>query len=1049
MVFGSGEAVLVTKKNIVGYAFLPGILPRLRQLVFSHMATLTFLVASTLYTFRLLPRTHPCFQPGNTKPVTLRGVMAEAASRLELNSKNIDQIIIFGAILCGIVMLGLYMVGLFFMVFFSTANAAGLFSLFQTTYPQKDIAFMMLDKVFGIPGLYQSEVSTNAAVYGAFPNAYHNATRQLFSFFSWGIFILAVIMFLFHVVQMVYTVTQTGKALDAVSDGDQGSHNFGWLPLRFLVALGLLIPVSYGLNSAQWITLYMAKWGSSLATNAWIQYNSMSGTNPIGESNENLVAAANLPDNTGVIKNLLLIKACQRVNNIAQNWLSSPDGDKGPYLINAFLVKGKDRLALLKYGGQPTSLISSIDQYNSTPSGIINGSASDAFATALNFAGLSDIHITIGYFDATAPDRFKEYEGGVLPVCGEIIIPVTSFTGEGIFAAEAYFYATFNIVANVTRQGKTLSNFEQNSDLAVIREYMRTSSLARLYMTDTAAGAGYTGNPDCPFDSDGDNYQSLNSDPGIYLGKCKDPVPSLYWQELINKNDYYTYAFDMAGISAYDFLAGTNYGPSYSPFHSIGSTSYDALGQANPFSMTVQVMKHGWGGAGLWYNKISERNGSLYSAVNNPPKVSKLPMVMNEISTERVKNDSKVGGKYCEKFNPRRAGTSEANTGAQNNQFSAEAASSYYALCNQLFHNENVVDPVVSNPTTYNNPVLGAMAGLFSQIKAFDLYRNNSVTPMVQLSAIGRLLIDKAILNLIVATGSSFAGGLAHMAGGGATGANALGHAGGAVAKAAIEFAVIGLTAGVVLHYVLPFLPFLYFFFAVGAWVKTIFEAMVGTPLWALAHLRSGGPGLPGDAAASGYFLILEIFLRPIVTVISLIAAFGCFSALAAGLNGIFALLVTNVMGGNIDTTNAFEMGSIRGLADQFFLTILYIIIVYMLATSCFKLIDLIPDNVMRWSGAGVSSFGKTDASERLVDMLQYQIPIAVQSQTRAFGRVITDTLYEPARKWGEGKELARKVAEKQAAEAKKAAPQRSADKQSQEALTEKIQGAGGGSENP
>ena len=63
------------------------------------------------------------------------------------------------------------------------------------------------------------------------------------------------------------------------------------------------------------------------------------------------------------------------------------------------------------------------------------------------------------------------------------------------------------------------------------------------------------------------------------------------------------------------------------------------------------------------------------------------------------------------------------------------------------------------------------------------------------------------------------------------------------------------------LFYIIPFMPFIYFFFAVGTWVKAIFEAMVGVPLWALAHIRIDGQGLPGDAAMNGYYLLLEIFV--------------------------------------------------------------------------------------------------------------------------------------------------------------------------------------------
>ena len=67
-------------------------------------------------------------------------------------------------------------------------------------------------------------------------------------------------------------------------------------------------------------------------------------------------------------------------------------------------------------------------------------------------------------------------------------------------------------------------------------------------------------------------------------------------------------------------------------------------------------------------------------------------------------------------------------------------------------------------------------------------------------------------------------------------------------------FGMITLTVGFILYYILPFLPFLYFFFAASAWITAIFEAMIGVPLWALAHLRVDGEGIPGPGATSGSF---------------------------------------------------------------------------------------------------------------------------------------------------------------------------------------------------
>ena len=196
-------------------------------------------------------------------------------------------------------------------------------------------------------------------------------------------------------------------------------------------------------------------------------------------------------------------------------------------------------------------------------------------------------------------------------------------------------------------------------------------------------------------------------------------------------------------------------------------------------------------------------------------------------------------------------------------------------------------------------------------------------------------------------------------------------------------------------------MPFLYFFFAVGGWIKGLFEAMVGVPLWALAHLRIDGEGLPGDAAISGYFLIFEIFLRPILIIFGLLASVVIFAAMVKVLNEIFYLVVANLaghdensktlcgyIGGNTGggTGGAGGAGGgtstpgpggnavafFRGPIDELFFTILYAIIVYMIGMSCFKLIDLVPNNLLRYMNVSVSTFNdqQSDPAEGLVTKL-------------------------------------------------------------------------------
>ena len=150
---------------------------------------------------------------------------------------------------------------------------------------------------------------------------------------------------------------------------------------------------------------------------------------------------------------------------------------------------------------------------------------------------------------------------------------------------------------------------------------------------------------------------------------------------------------------------------------------------------------------------------------------------------------------------------------------------------------------------------------------------------------------------------------------------------------------------------------------------------MVGVPLWALAHLRIDGEGLPGNSAANGYFLIFEIFLRPILTVFGLIAATLIFTAQVRVLHFLWSIVTENLTGfdqgdpviGVAGASNPL-LSFKRSIIDEFFFSIVYAIIVYMMAIAAFKLIDKIPDNLLRWMGSSVSSFG--DINQDSVDGL-------------------------------------------------------------------------------
>ena len=107
-----------------------------------------------------------------------------------------------------------------------------------------------------------------------------------------------------------------------------------------------------------------------------------------------------------------------------------------------------------------------------------------------------------------------------------------------------------------------------------------------------------------------------------------------------------------------------------------------------------------------------------------------------------------------------------------------------------------------------------------------------------------------------------------------------------------------------------------------------------------------------------------------------LIAAVSVFASMASVLNAIFDIAVVNANG-----TNFANMGTVsltefaRGPVDQLFYTVMYAVLMYIIAMSSFKMIDLIPNQILRWLGVSVNAFaGQTgDSAAGLMQNVQQQ----------------------------------------------------------------------------
>lgn len=885
------------------YTILPGIVPRLQELFFSGFAHLTVLTAYIYASLNLLPRDHPYLKPENFGRFRMRHVLFEARRQLVFKWQHADQVIIYFTLLIGFVLLIVQFVLLFAAFFMQEALASSFdgsyASFFVTREPEEDLAFILLDRVFGFEGVYGSNALDGT-------NPFHTALHTLFHFYNVGILVVGLIIFLYFVVTVVAETAQSGTPFGRRFNG-------AWVPLRLVFAIGLLTPLMFGMNGAQWITLYAAKWGSSMATNGWIHFlDNLQESTPMGPTEE-LMIRPRQPTLSTLQEFMFVAMACTHAEKLINN-----------RTVNGYLVSDSTGL---QEGGERAPRYWLAYEYGGDAHLL-------AYYQALRRTNFQDIRIAFGY----EPEENGDNIGRIEPICGELTMSM--HTGEADSNSPAYWMQNeyFRVIGQIWLH-KDMQETARNVAIRYLPTPERDPSVP------VPSGCGWhmrvgdgceQPNPDC--NNMTEFVQNVRQDLYALIdqGHCigDDPDSGITADENPENQGIIDRA-RQRGVDHDDFW-------------------------------NEEFRRYGWAGAAIWYNKLAEINGSFMSSVHSLPIVLQYPKVMEHVSEQRRAANASVMPN--ERFRP-------------------------YLPENRMVYFDNPVDPYIammlyeaqqywddSYIEIQHNAFLDTIVTIFGLSGLFDMRQNTDVHPLAQIVGIGRGLIESSIQNLGFSFGAGVAGGLAHVLGAQQVKTVAMGAAG-----FAWMIALLGLSIGFILFYVIPFLPFLYFFFAAGGWIKAIFEAMIGLPLWALAHIRIDQEGLPGPVAMNGYYLILDIFLRPLLMIFGLLASIVIFAAQVTVLHEIWDLVVDNLVGYNFEgalntgenlgTTTGGGLGAaenIRGWVDQFFFTILYAIIVYMIGMASFKLVDLIPNHITRWMGSGLSTFGEhlKDPASQLVSQV-------------------------------------------------------------------------------
>lgn len=173
-----------------------------------------------------------------------------------------------------------------------------------------------------------------------------------------------------------------------------------------------------------------------------------------------------------------------------------------------------------------------------------------------------------------------------------------------------------------------------------------------------------------------------------------------------------------------------------------------------------------------------------------------------------------------------------------------------------------------------------------------------------------------------------------------------------------LVLAILGLIFmfGIACCYVLPLLPVIFWARATLSWAVLVIETMLGAPFWAAAHVLPEGVGFAGQHARTGYLMLLDVFIRPVLLV----------------CGAIMSMLVLQVWGGILAEMLGMWATATNQSAGFWLLGILFTsgAMIYVTYESVKWLyvqgIGVFPEKVIRWCGGQASETGVQGSAQQM-----------------------------------------------------------------------------------
>lgn len=836
---------------------------------------------------KLFPMQHPALRDDSMR-LTMREVIGTAYSNLDWNKEGTPKIVFFFAVLSSLAF-SLVATLYFLTGFFISPAHAGIF---DNVLGAADISNRWLDYMFQTTAgaTFQNQIPNNAVggvVTQTIGNNVPLAFRTLAAMYSTAMLILAALILIYHLISMVVATAHDGRVMG------KAAHQV-WAPVRLIFALGLLIPVANGFSSGQWLILQIAKLGSNLASNVWRDTNvgaRVTGTPTVFTSMPDLDA-----DQT--IDTLANIGYCSKKVQLGTSATPNVAAFFGAFntpaartVANAANVANIRNSLLFRPALQPQQAIA----VNLRRNAVVAGAGVSAVA-GVN----SKIYYPVS---PVLPGATYTMPYDVNP-CGSVVFPSLSDDGS-VAAADPAFRTILQGIA--TAHARAFDAIEENA-----LQIGATQYVAEKFGGNCLATPGNVAN--CANSSGVDITASKNllKTGGVGVGYRATFIANLPAGVAVNAEGKLVYTNTPTAAQSAALAGGCGWMCASGWFASLAS-KHNAFGKSAAMvpslkancetadcgeeSIKAQQEQEAKTGAAVikdWISNLGINPLDWFKGIGFS--------ILRSIGLADPANDRMIW----------------------HTQFtSASPVSDMIALGNVLVDGAThlLVIGVILN-------LGGAVGNILSDTKPGNASTLTNNTGGTVTGSVVSKLIKLMPTGKVMQVFQRFGGPLLQF--------------GAMLAPLFFGLASLMFVPGVMLFYLLPFLPFINFMTGVITWLISLLQAVVAIPVIAIAHITPHGEGLPSNAARGAYTMILQIFLRPVMMIFGMLVCVLIMNTGIAFLNVVFF---------NIYKTNL--LGSADGLLSNIVFMGLYAATAWGIVNAAVTAIDDFPLNAVRWIGGG------------------------------------------------------------------------------------------------